>query len=90
MGHNIDSDGSCDLTAPGDLPSADPVLGPLQEYDGPTWTMLQDRGARLSMLGMILPARRWISEVWSGPSCKPAISVPSNTMDAGCFCYRLS
>jgi CSLREA domain-containing protein len=37
-GHNIDSDGSCGLTHPTDLPNADPMLGPLQDNGGPTWT----------------------------------------------------
>ncbi len=31
--NSIDSDGTC-----GDLPSADPMLGPLQDNGGPTWT----------------------------------------------------
>jgi hypothetical protein len=35
-GHNIDSDGSCGLTDPTDLPNTDPMLGPLQDNGG--WT----------------------------------------------------
>ena len=38
-GHNLDSDGSCTFTAPGDLPGTDPRLGPLQDNGGPTPTM---------------------------------------------------
>lgn len=38
LGHNLDSDGSCNLTAPGDLSSVDPLLGPLQDNGGPTMT----------------------------------------------------
>jgi hypothetical protein len=37
-GHNLASDGSCFLTAPGDLPSRDPLLGPLAYNGGPTET----------------------------------------------------
>jgi hypothetical protein len=36
LGHNIDSDGSCGLTAAGDLPEIDPLLGPLQDNGGRT------------------------------------------------------
>lgn len=38
QGHNIDSDGSCQLTGPGDMPNTNPVLGPLQNNGGPTLT----------------------------------------------------
>jgi hypothetical protein len=34
-GYNVDSDGSCQLTAPTDLPGHDPLLGPLQDHGGP-------------------------------------------------------
>ncbi|MFF3334474.1 choice-of-anchor Q domain-containing protein [Streptomyces sp. NPDC002888] len=37
-GHNIDSDGSCRLTAVGDLPSRTPLIGPLADNGGPTDT----------------------------------------------------
>jgi CSLREA domain-containing protein len=38
-GHNLDSDGTCNLDpAKGDLPSTDPKLGPLQDNGGPTLT----------------------------------------------------
>jgi CSLREA domain-containing protein len=38
-GHNIDSDGSCGLDpAKGSKPNTDPLLGPLQDNGGPTWT----------------------------------------------------
>jgi hypothetical protein len=30
FGHNLDSDGTCNLTAIGDIPNVDPLLGPLQ------------------------------------------------------------
>ncbi|WP_406411348.1 choice-of-anchor Q domain-containing protein [Streptomyces sp. NBC_01614] len=39
LGHNIDSDGSCRLTAAGDLPSRDPLVGPLADNGGPTDTV---------------------------------------------------
>jgi hypothetical protein len=37
-GYNLDSDGTCNLTGPGDLSNTDPLLGPLQDNDGPTFT----------------------------------------------------
>jgi hypothetical protein len=37
-GHNLDSDGSCFLTATGDLPKRDPLLGALTDNGGPTDT----------------------------------------------------
>ena len=37
-GHNLDSDGTCGLTGTGDQPGADPLLGPLQNNGGPTFT----------------------------------------------------
>jgi len=38
LGHNIDGDGTCMLTGPGDLSSTDPALGPLADNGGPTPT----------------------------------------------------
>jgi hypothetical protein len=38
QGYNLDSDGSCSLTAPTDRPGVDPLLGPLQDNGGPTFT----------------------------------------------------
>ncbi|WP_128429497.1 choice-of-anchor Q domain-containing protein [Streptomyces cyaneus] len=38
LGRNIDGDGSCRLTAAGDLPHRDPLLGPLADNGGPTDT----------------------------------------------------
>jgi hypothetical protein len=37
LGNNLDSDGSCGFTSPGDL-TADPLLGPLANNGGPTLT----------------------------------------------------
>jgi hypothetical protein len=37
-GYNLDSDGSCQLTAPTDRPGTDPLLGPLQDNGGSTLT----------------------------------------------------
>jgi hypothetical protein len=39
-GYNLDSDGTCfNVNAdPTDLPNTDPLLGPLQDNGGPTWT----------------------------------------------------
>jgi hypothetical protein len=38
LGHNLSGDGSGNLTAAGDLPNTDPLLGPLADNGGPTWT----------------------------------------------------
>jgi UDP-3-O-[3-hydroxymyristoyl] glucosamine N-acyltransferase len=38
LGHNLDSDGTCNLTGPGDLPNTEPGLGPLADNGGPTQT----------------------------------------------------
>ncbi|MGI5372763.1 choice-of-anchor Q domain-containing protein [Streptomyces sp. CA-251387] len=38
LGHNIDGDGSCRLTVVGDLPSGDPLLGPVADHGGRTDT----------------------------------------------------
>ena len=37
-GHNLDGDGTCGLNATGDLSSTSPLLGPLQDNGGPTFT----------------------------------------------------
>ncbi|CAM5726647.1 CSLREA domain-containing protein OS=Streptomyces violarus OX=67380 GN=FHS41_000367 PE=4 SV=1 [Streptomyces violarus] len=39
QGNNLDGDGSCRLTAAGDLPSRAPVIGPLADNGGPTDTV---------------------------------------------------
>ncbi|MER5981366.1 right-handed parallel beta-helix repeat-containing protein [Streptomyces sp. NPDC001857] len=39
QGHNLDGDGSCRLTAAGDLPSRTPLIGPLTDNGGPTDTV---------------------------------------------------
>ena len=38
LGHNLDTDGTCDLTQATDLPSTEPRLGALQDNGGPTFT----------------------------------------------------
>ena len=38
LGHNLDGDGSCGLSGPGDLSGVDPILGPLADNGGPTFT----------------------------------------------------
>jgi len=37
-GYNLDSDGTCGLSGPGDISSVDPLLGPLGDNGGPTLT----------------------------------------------------
>ncbi|MET9764887.1 choice-of-anchor Q domain-containing protein [Streptomyces sp. NPDC006372] len=39
QGHNLDGDGSCRLTAAGDLPSRSPLIGRLADNGGPTDTV---------------------------------------------------
>lgn len=38
LGHNLASDGGCNLTDPTDLPFNDPLVGPLEDNGGPTET----------------------------------------------------
>jgi hypothetical protein len=38
LGHNLDSENSCGFNQTGDLISTDPMLGPLQDNGGPTFT----------------------------------------------------
>ena len=38
LGHNLDGDSTCGLTGVGDLSGVDPLLGPLQDNGGPTFT----------------------------------------------------
>jgi hypothetical protein len=38
VGYNLDSGASCDLSATGDITNTDPLLGPLQDNGGPSWT----------------------------------------------------
>jgi len=44
-GHNLDSDGSCNLTDVTDLPNTDPLLGPLADNGGPTETHALQSGS---------------------------------------------
>jgi hypothetical protein len=37
-GYNLSSDGSCNLNGTGDLNNTNPLLGPLQNSGGPTFT----------------------------------------------------
>lgn len=44
-GFNLDSDGTCGLDQPSDLPGMDPLLGPLQDNGGSTDTHLPAVGS---------------------------------------------
>ena len=45
LGHNLDSAGTCSLSAAGDISNVDPVLGPLQNESGPTITHALETGS---------------------------------------------
>ena len=45
LGHNIDTDGTCNLTGAGDMPGVDPLLGPLQNNGGQTLTFAPLEGS---------------------------------------------
>jgi hypothetical protein len=38
QGYNLEDGDTCNLTQPTDLPDTDPLLGPLMDNGGPTWT----------------------------------------------------
>ncbi|MGH2934953.1 MAG: choice-of-anchor Q domain-containing protein [Gaiellaceae bacterium] len=44
-GHNLDSDGTCDLTGTGDQTGVDPLLGTLADNGGPTKTLALQSGS---------------------------------------------
>ncbi len=46
-GYNLDSDGTCNFNGTGDISNQDPLLGPLQDNGGDTWThtLLEDSPA---------------------------------------------
>ena len=44
-GYNVVSDGTCNLTAAGDLQNANPLLGPLMNNGGPTETFMPQPGS---------------------------------------------
>lgn len=45
LGHNLDTNNSCGLDQPSDQPDTDPMLGPLQDNGGPTWTQKPRKGS---------------------------------------------
>jgi hypothetical protein len=44
-GHNLGSDNSCGLQVNGDITNTNPMLFPLADYGGPTWSMLPMAGS---------------------------------------------
>jgi hypothetical protein len=46
LGHNLDSENSCGFNQPSDLINTDPLLGPLQDNGGPTFTCALQVGSR--------------------------------------------
>jgi hypothetical protein len=59
-GHNLSSDGSGNLTGPGDLRNVNPLLGPLQDNGGPTQTMALLAGS--PALDAADPAQRGVAD----------------------------
>ena len=45
LGHNLDSENSCGFNQPSDLVNTDPLLGPLQDNGGPTFTCALEIGS---------------------------------------------
>jgi hypothetical protein len=44
-GYNLSSDNTCNFNGPGDINNTDPMLGPLQNNGGSTWTMALKPGS---------------------------------------------
>ena len=57
-GFNLDSDGTCGLDQPSDLPGVSPLLGPLQDNGGPTDTHLPMAGSPAIDAGDVTTAPR--------------------------------
>jgi hypothetical protein len=70
-GHNVASDGSCNLTAAGDQPGTDPLLGPLAANGGPTATHALLAGSpAIDAAGLTCPGvdQRGVARP-QGPAC---------------------
>jgi len=70
-GNNVASDGSCNLTAPGDRPNTLALLGPLKSNGGPTFThALLAGSAAIDAAGLSCPAvdQRGVARP-QGPAC---------------------
>ncbi len=84
LGHNISSDGTGNLFAPGDLPGTDPLLGPLADNGGPTqtWALLPGSPAIDAGDPVTFPAtdQRGEDRPAAATGC-PAIALP----DIGAF-----
>ena len=73
-GHNLDSDGTCVLNSTGDRSNTDPLLDPLQDNGGPTFTHACWSAARpLTPVTTARPRRR-TSAALAAPWAPPAIS----------------
>ena len=77
LGHNLASDNSCSLTAMGDLPNTNPLLGPIQNNGGPTESQA------------LLPGSPAIGK--GSPACPPpskdqrGVARPQGMCDIGAF-----
>ncbi|MDQ4004955.1 MAG: hypothetical protein M3135_01480 [Actinomycetota bacterium] len=80
QGNNIDGDGSCGLSGPGDKPATDPKLGPLADNGGPTPTHALLEGSPAIGAGNETIAR-------GGPACEPADQrgAPRKDCDIGAY-----
>ena len=70
-GHNVASDGSCNLTAAGDQPFTNPLLGALAANGGPTKTHALPAGSpAIDAAGLVCPAvdQRGVTRP-QGPAC---------------------
>jgi hypothetical protein len=76
LGNNLDSDGTCFLTAAGDRPATEPRLGPLAPNGGPTRTGLCSPGARRLTLAATASAPATTSGASGARQAHAATSAP--------------
>jgi predicted outer membrane repeat protein len=87
LGYNIASDNSCSLTGPGDQPNTDPLLGPLQDNGGPTWTRALVVGSPAVDAGYC-PAATTDQRGYPRPVDVPSIPDVADGCDMGAFEFQ--
>jgi hypothetical protein len=86
QGHNLSSDdGSGFLTGDGDLTNVDPLLGPLQDNGGPTWTMALLPGSPAIDAGDNTDAPDWDQRGPGFPRIVGIIDPDNPIIDIGAF-----